>query len=201
MLKGVTNGGSEKICTICLINRLLPSSKNPHFQNAAKCTTCLVKMSFICMRMKNYFISKAELLTSFSCRGPGELGNGLLSYQFWCKYEVPAVSREPSPQTKYSPSPPMTDSPSPRALLLTIQFSLGGTILTLHRSLTKNANQCVKSSLSTPLLFDTELAASHYLRASQLAPSICSGQPSLTWAVPAFKQKPSGFCLSSSDRH
>ena len=97
--------------------------------------------------------------------------------------------REPSPQTKYSPSPPMTDNPSPRAMILTIQFSLGGTILTLHRSLTKNANQCVKSSLSTPLLFDTELAASHYPRASQLAPSICSGQPSLLWAVPAFKQK------------
>ena len=35
--------------------RLLPSSKNPHFQNEAKCTTFLVKMSFICMRMKNRF--------------------------------------------------------------------------------------------------------------------------------------------------
>ena len=37
----------------------------------------------------------------------------------------------------------------------------------LQRSLTKNANQSVKSSPSTPLLFDTELAASHYPRASQ----------------------------------
>ena len=36
-------------------NRLLPSSENPHFQNEAKCTTFLVKMSFICMRMKNHF--------------------------------------------------------------------------------------------------------------------------------------------------
>ena len=162
-----------KICTICLINRLLPSSKNPHFQNEANCTAFLVKMSFIRMRMKNHFIWKAEHLTSFSCRGPGELGNGLWSYLLW--YKVPAVSREPSPQTKYSPFPPMTDNPSPRGLILTIQFSLGGTILTLHRSLTKNANQFVKSSLSTPLLFDTELAASHYPRASQLAPSICSG--------------------------
>ena len=34
-------------------NRPLPSSKNPHFQNEARCTTCLVKMSFISMRMKN----------------------------------------------------------------------------------------------------------------------------------------------------
>ena len=34
-------------------NRPLPSSKKPHFQNEAKCTTFLVKMSCICMRMKN----------------------------------------------------------------------------------------------------------------------------------------------------
>ena len=50
------------------INRPLPSSKNRHFQNEAKSTTFLLKMSFICMRMKNYFhisISKAEHLTSF----------------------------------------------------------------------------------------------------------------------------------------
>ena len=33
-------------CVNCL-NRPLPSSKNPHFQNEAKCTTFLVKMSFI----------------------------------------------------------------------------------------------------------------------------------------------------------
>ena len=36
-------------------NRPLPSSKNPHFQNEARCTTFLVKMSFVCMRMKNDF--------------------------------------------------------------------------------------------------------------------------------------------------
>ena len=36
-------------------NRPLPSSKNPHFQTEARCTTFLVKMSLICMRMKNYF--------------------------------------------------------------------------------------------------------------------------------------------------
>ena len=33
-------------------NRSLPSSKNPHFQNEAKCTT---KMRLICIRMKNHF--------------------------------------------------------------------------------------------------------------------------------------------------
>ena len=37
------------------VNRPLPSSKNPHFQNEARCTTFLVKMSFICMKMKNHF--------------------------------------------------------------------------------------------------------------------------------------------------
>ena len=36
-------------------NRPLPSSKTPHFQNEAKCTTFLVKMSFICLRVKNDF--------------------------------------------------------------------------------------------------------------------------------------------------
>ena len=38
-----------------LKNRPLPSSKNPRFQNEARCTTFFVKMSFICMRMKNHF--------------------------------------------------------------------------------------------------------------------------------------------------
>ena len=37
------------------LNRPLPSSKNPHFRNEATYTTFLVKMSFICMRMKNDF--------------------------------------------------------------------------------------------------------------------------------------------------
>ena len=36
-------------------NRPRPSSKNPHFQNEAKCTTVVVKMSFICMRIEKHF--------------------------------------------------------------------------------------------------------------------------------------------------
>ena len=32
-----------------------PSSKNSHFRNEAKFKTFLVKMKFICMRIKNYF--------------------------------------------------------------------------------------------------------------------------------------------------
>ena len=35
---------------------------NPHFQNEAKCTTFLVKMSFICRRMKNHFHIKGWAL-------------------------------------------------------------------------------------------------------------------------------------------
>ena len=48
------------------IDRPLPSFQNPHFQNEARCTAFLVKMSFICMRIKkNISISKAEQLPSF----------------------------------------------------------------------------------------------------------------------------------------
>ena len=44
-------------------NRPLLSFKNPHFQNEAKCTIFLVKMSFICMRIKNHFHIKDWALT------------------------------------------------------------------------------------------------------------------------------------------
>ena len=37
------------------MNSPLPSSKSPHFQNEANCASFLVKMSFICMKMKNHF--------------------------------------------------------------------------------------------------------------------------------------------------
>ena len=53
-------------------NRTLPSSKNPHFQNEARCTTFLVKMSFICMRMKNDFHIKGWAPTLVSKQRPGE---------------------------------------------------------------------------------------------------------------------------------
>ena len=33
----------------------ISSSKNPRFQNEAKCTTFVVNMRFICMRIKNHF--------------------------------------------------------------------------------------------------------------------------------------------------
>ena len=66
-------------------NRPLPSSKNPHFQNEARCTTFLVKMSFICMRMKNDFHIKGWPPTLVLNRGPVELGNGLLRMVLYCQ--------------------------------------------------------------------------------------------------------------------
>ena len=37
------------------LNWPFPSSKNSHFQNEAKCETFVVKMSFICIIIKNHF--------------------------------------------------------------------------------------------------------------------------------------------------
>ena len=52
-----------------LYNRLLTSSKNPYFQ--MKCTTFLVKMSFICTRMRNYFHMKGWALNLVFIQRPG----------------------------------------------------------------------------------------------------------------------------------
>ena len=59
-------------------NMPLPSSKNPHFQNEAKCSTFLVEMSFICMRMKNHFHIEGWAPNLVLIQRLGELGNGLL---------------------------------------------------------------------------------------------------------------------------
>ena len=59
-------------------NRPLPSSENPHFQNEARCTPFLWKWVLFTWEWKIISISKAEHLSSFWSRGPGELGNGLL---------------------------------------------------------------------------------------------------------------------------
>ena len=44
----------------------------PHFQNDARCTTFLVKMSFICVRMKNDFLIKGWAPTLVLKQKPGE---------------------------------------------------------------------------------------------------------------------------------
>ena len=53
-------------------------SKNPHFQNEATCTTFLVKMSFICMRMKNHFHIKGWALNLVLIKRPGETREWLI---------------------------------------------------------------------------------------------------------------------------
>ena len=58
--------------------RPLPSSKNPHFQTEAKCTAFLVKMCFVCMKMKNHFHIKGRALNLVLIQRPGELANRLL---------------------------------------------------------------------------------------------------------------------------
>ena len=57
--------------------RPFPSSKKSHFQNEAKCETFVVKMSFICIIIKNHFhINGFALSLALKVRFL-ELGNGL----------------------------------------------------------------------------------------------------------------------------
>ena len=63
--------GKESPYIFYKFNWPLPSSKNPHFQNEAEW-----KWVLFAWEWKIICISKAEHLTSFWYRGPGELGNG-----------------------------------------------------------------------------------------------------------------------------
>ena len=75
----ITSIISDQNCTTRSSNyRPLLSSKNPHFQNEAKCTMLIVKMSFICMRIKNDFLKGWAPILLFWSRCSGELGNDLL---------------------------------------------------------------------------------------------------------------------------
>ena len=65
--------------SVKVVNKPLPSSKNPHIQNQAKCTTFLVKMSFICMRMKNHFHIKGSALNLVLIQRSG--GTRAMAYQ------------------------------------------------------------------------------------------------------------------------
>ena len=49
----------------------LSSSKNPHLENETKCTTLLVRMSFISMRTKNHFHIKGWELNLVLIQRPG----------------------------------------------------------------------------------------------------------------------------------
>ena len=63
------------------VNRPLPSTKNPRFQNEARCTTFLVKMTFICMRMKNNFHIKGWAPTLVLKERPGGTWKWLISFR------------------------------------------------------------------------------------------------------------------------
>ena len=63
-----------------LMNRPLPSSKDPSLSKWGQVHNLFVKKSFMCMRMKNHFHIKGWALNLFWYRGPGELGSGLLTF-------------------------------------------------------------------------------------------------------------------------
>ena len=50
----LTRVSRKKACDV-IVNRPFPSSKKSHFQNEAKCETFVVKMSCICIIIKNHF--------------------------------------------------------------------------------------------------------------------------------------------------
>ena len=71
-----TANGIAALFLICdvrwVVDKLTTSEfQNPHFQNEAKCTTFLVKMSLICMRMKNRFHIKGWALNLVLIQRPG----------------------------------------------------------------------------------------------------------------------------------
>ena len=63
-----------------VVNRPFPSSPGPLYQNEVRRSTFDMVMIFILMQIKLISTRNVEHLTSFSYRGPGELGNGLLRY-------------------------------------------------------------------------------------------------------------------------
>ena len=59
----------ENVLQTTEVYRPFPGSKNPRFQNEAKNKTFLMKMSFICIRIKLIFISMASHLASLWNKG------------------------------------------------------------------------------------------------------------------------------------
>ena len=69
--KQINNNYTLSYCNHLHNNRPLLSSKDPHFQNEARCTTFLVKKSFICTRIKNDFHLKGWALNLVLTQRPG----------------------------------------------------------------------------------------------------------------------------------
>ena len=75
--KGLRRG--SQVYFLNCANGPLPSSKNPHFQMRLGAQPFLWKWVLFAWEWKMISISKAEHLPSFWNRGPGELGNGLIT--------------------------------------------------------------------------------------------------------------------------
>ena len=73
---------------VLIVSGPRPSSKNPHFQNEASCTTFHVKMSFICMRMKNDFHIKGWRPTLVWKQRPGGTRKWPIAAKFGLKVDL-----------------------------------------------------------------------------------------------------------------
>ena len=78
-------------------NSPLPSFKIPHFQNGANCTTFLVKMSLICMGMKNNFHIKDWAFNLDLIRRPGgtrkwPINQSLVSFSLCPNHELSSLT-------------------------------------------------------------------------------------------------------------
>ena len=85
-------GGAH--CKTRELHRPLLSSKNLHFQNGAKCTTFLVKMSFICKRMKNHFHMKGWALNLVLIQrsgGGGRTRKWPIVWGYWKNSRLPST--------------------------------------------------------------------------------------------------------------
>ena len=72
------------------INRPFPSSPGPLFQNDVRCSTFLVEMSFICMRMKNHFHIKGWAPNLVLIQRPGGTQKWPIPWQrsFKCRWKL-----------------------------------------------------------------------------------------------------------------
>ena len=122
-------------------NRPLLSSKNPHFHNEAWCTTFLVKMSFICMRMKNDFHIRGWAPTLVLKQRPGGTRKWPIYYAGFFFWPDISVMRG---MLKMNLSPHYR---SDKATLLALKLSVNHQIGLLYNWIGKVAslsNSCVR---------------------------------------------------------
>ena len=113
-------------------NRPLPSSKNTHFQNEARCTTFLVKMIFICMRIRLSTCPRFET----EARGNSKMAYLILRFGNFF-FQSPTPPPPPPP-----PGAPLTSSSeSATELVPIIIFVAHG----IHTSAKHKGPQCSSS--------------------------------------------------------